>query len=215
MSWLWVSNSRPGVRRKSGMIAHELRQMCSPDDGSAVRDGAKRGKAVDGGEQDVQARLFVRRSSPRSHRSCVHTELPLIFSTSTLFLDKPLFISFIEFDARTVEEPVLFRSTLSVRLGVSSRNQPIRRDEGQVAPRGQQAGGHTLQPKVPACEGTSKADDPDPWRHGNAPGLSALGRPNPSNAKAGEQKESADEFRRGSLPPNRDPGMNFITSPLK
>lgn len=189
--------------------------MCSPDDGSAVRDGAKRGNAEDGGEQDVQARSFVRRCSQRSHRSCVHIELPLMFSSSTLFWDKPLFITFTEVDTRTIEKPVLFRSTLSVRLGVSSRNQPIRRDEGQVASQGQQAGGCTVQQKVPACYVTSKADDPDPRRHSNALGLLSLRRPKSSNAKAREQKGSADEFRCESLTPNRDPGMNFITSPLK
>lgn len=205
------------------MIVHELRQMCSPDDGSAVRDGGKRGKAElhrlmnaeDDGEQDVHVRSFVAGSSQRSHRSCVHIEAPLMFSSSILFLDKPLFISFIELKARTIEEPVLFRSTLSVRLGVSSKNQPSRRDEGQVASLGQQPGGRTVQRTVPACYVAGRADNPDPRRHGDARGLSSLGRPKPSNAKTGEQRENADEFRREPLTPNLDPGMNVITSSLK
>lgn len=205
------------------MIAHELRQMCSPDDSSAVRDGGKQGKAEchrlmnaeDDSEQDVHVRSFVGRSSQRSHRSCVHIEVPLMFTSSTVFLDKPLFISFIELKTRTVEEPVLFRSTLSVRLGVSSRNQPTRRDEGQVASQGHQPAGRTVQRTVSACYVTGRADDPDPWHHGDTPGLLSLRRPKPSNAKTGEQKETADEFRREPLTPNLDPGMNFITSPLK
>lgn len=205
------------------MIAHELRQMCSPDDSSAVRDGGKQGKAErhrlmnaeDGSEQDVHVRSFVGRSSQRSHRSCVHIEVPLMFTSSTVFLDKPLFISFIELKTRTVEEPVLFRSTLSVRLGVSSRNQPTRRDKGQVASQGRQPGGRMVQQTVSACYVMGRADDPDPWHHGDTPGLLSLGRPKPSNAKTREQKETADEFRREPLTPNLDPGMNFITSPLK
>lgn len=203
------------------MIAHELRQMCPPDDSSAVRDGGKRGKAKrhrlmnaeDGSEQDVHVRSFVGRSSQRSHRSCVHIEVPLMFTSSTVFLDKPLFISFIELKTRTVEAPVLFRSTLSLRLGVSSRNQPARRgEEEQVASQGQQPGGRTVQQTVSACYVTGRAKDPDPW---HTLGLLSLGRPKPSNAKTGEQKETADEFRREPLTPNLDPGMNFITSPLK
>lgn len=199
------------------MIAHELRQMCSPDDGSAVRDGGKRGKAErhrlmnaeDDGDRDVHIHSFVGRSLQRSQRSCIHIEVPQMFRSSTLFLDKPLFISFIELDARSTEEPVLFRSTLSVRLGVPTRNQATRRDEGQGASQGQQPGGRTVQQTVPACYITGRADDPDPRRRGNDPRLS-LGRTKSSNAETGEQKEKADEFRREPRTANLDPGMNFF-----
>lgn len=226
MSTFRVSNSQSGVGRKKVMIAHELRQMCSPDDGSAVGDGGKRGKAerhklINRGdesqqdEQDVHVHSCAGRSSQRSHRSCVHVEVPPMFRSSFLFLDKPLFISFIDLKNTTIEKPVLFRSTLSVRLGVSSRTQPTRRDEAPVAAQGQQPGGRTLQRTVPVCYVTGTAGDPDPRRHGNAPGLSSLRRPKPSNAKTGERKKNADEFRREPLTPNLDPGMNFITSPLE
>lgn len=205
------------------MIAHELRQMCSADDGSAERDGGKRGtaerhrlmNAEADGEQDARVRSLVGGSSLRSHRSCVHIEVPLMFTSSTLVLDKPLFISFVELGVGTTEEPVLFRSTLSVRLGISSRNQQTGRGEGQVASQGQQPEGRTVPRTVPACCVKGGDGDPDPRRHGNALGLSSLGRPKPSKAKTGKQKENRDEFRRKPLTPNLDPGMNFITSPLK
>lgn len=189
-----------------------------------VRDGGKRGKAErlmksgdesEQGGRDAHLHPFVGRSSRRSRGSCVHVELPLMFTSSVLFLDKPLFISFTELQSRTTENPVLFRSTLSVRLGVPSRNQPTQRDEGQAPAQGQQPGGRTVQRTAPVCYVTSAADDPDPRRHGNAPGLSSLGRPKPPDAKTGQRKENVDEFRREPLTPSLDPGMNFITSSLK
>lgn len=211
------------MRRKNIMMAREPRQMCSPDDGSAVRDGGKRGKAerqnlmnVEAeSEQDRHVRSFVDRSSQRLHRSCVHIEVPLMFSCSTLFLEKPLFISVIELDSGTIEEPVSFRSSLSVQLGVSSRNQPTRKDEGHAASQGHQPGRSTVQRTVPACRVTDRADYPDPRHHGDIPGLSPIGRPKPSNPKTVASKENADEFRREPLTRNLHPGMNFITSPLK
>lgn len=187
--------------------------MCSPGDGSAERDGGKRGaaerhrlmKVEDDGEGDAQV-------GGSSHRSCVHIEVPLMFWSSTLVLDRPLFISFTELGVGPLAEPVLFRSSLSLRLGVSPRHQPTRGGEGQV---GQQPGGCTVQRTLPASYGAGGDGDPDPRRHGNALGLSSLGRPKPSNATTGGQKENTDEFRRQPLTPNPDPGMNFITSPLK
>lgn len=202
------------------MIAHELIQTCSPVDGSAVSDVGKRGKAEfhtpvnteDDGDQDVHVCSFVGSSSRRSHRSCVHTEVAPMFSSSAVFLAKPLFISFIELKARTIADPIFFRSTLSIRLGVSLRNQPTRGDNRQAASQGQQPGGPTVPPTRPACV-AGRTDDPDPWCHSNAAGLPSLRSPKPSNAKTGEQKENADEIRRKPLTPNLDQGMNFITTP--
>lgn len=205
------------------MFARELRKFCSPDDGPVPRDGGKRGKAErrglmnieGGGKPDVHVRSFVDRSSQSSHWSCIHIEVPLVFSSSTLFLDKSLVISLIELEDRAVEEPALFRSTLSVRLGVSCRNQPTKRGQGrggQAAPPGHRP---AVQQTVPACYVTDRAFDSDPQRHGNPLGYLSFRRPEPSNTKTGGLKENADEFRREPLTSNLDPGMNFITSPQK
>lgn len=218
-----VSNSQPGVDGQNGMFARELRKFCSPDDGPVPRDGGRRAKAerhglmnTEGGvKPDVRVRSFVDRSSQSSHWSCIHIEVPLMFSSSTLFLDKSLVISLTELDDRTVEEPALFRSTLSVRLGVSSRNQPAKRGQGrggQAASLGNQPG---VQQTVPACSVTDRAFDSDPQRHGSPSGLLSFRRPEPSNTNTGGLKENADEFRREPLTSNLDPGMNFITSPQK
>lgn len=216
-----VSNSQPGMCGQNGMTACELRQVCSADDGAVLRDGekgvrAERHRLMDAegdGKPDVRVRSFVDRSSQRSHWSCVHIEVPLMFNSSTLFLDKPLLISVIELEDRTVGEPALFRSTLSIRLGASPRNQPAKRGQG----RGGQAAspGCAVQQTVPACYVTGRAADSDPQLHSNPLGLLSFRRPEPSNTQTGWLKENADEFRHEPLTSNLDPGMNFITSPQK
>lgn len=205
---------------QNGMTACELRRMCSADDGAVLRDGEKGGRAerhrLMGAEGDVRVRSFVDRSSRRSHWSCVHVEVPLMFNSSTLFLDKPLLISVIELEDRTVGEPALFRSTLSIRLGASPRNQPAKRGQGrggQAASPGPQSGGCAVQQTVSACYVTGGAADSDPQLHGNPLGL--FRSPEPSNTQTGWLKENADEFRREPLTSNLNPGMNFITSPQK
>lgn len=218
-----VSNSQPG---QSGMTACELRQMCSADDGAVLRDGEKGGPAerhrlVDAegdGKPGVHVRSFVDRSAQRSHWSCVYIEVPLMFNSSTLFLDKSLLISIIELEDRTVGEPALFRSTLSIRLGASPRNQPAKRGQGrggQAASPGHQSGGCAVQQTVPSCYVTGGAADSDPQLHVNPLGLLSFRRPEPSNTQTGWLKENADEFQRELLTSSLDPGMNFITSPQK
>lgn len=217
-----VSNSRPGRCGQNGMTACELRRMCSADDGAALRDGEKGGRAeghrltdAEGdGKADVRVRSFVDRSTQRSHWSCVHIEVPLVFNSSTLFLDKSLLISDIELEGRTVGEPALFRSTLSIRLGASPRNQPAKRGQGrggQAASPGHQSGGGAVQQTVPACYVTGRAADSDPKLHGNPLGLLSFRRPEPSNTQTRWLKENVDE----PLTSNLIPGMNFITSPQK
>lgn len=221
-----VSNSPPGMCGQRGMTARELRQMCSPDDGAVLRDGEKGGRAerhrlrdAEGdGKPDVLVRSFVDRASQSSHWSCVHIEVPLMFNSSTLFLDKSLLISIIELEERTVGEPALFRSTLSIRLGASPRNQPTKRGQGrggQAASPGHRSGGCAVQQTVPPCYLTGGAAGSHPQLHGNPLGLLSFRRPEPSNTQTGWLKENADEFRREPLTSNLDPGMNFITSPQK
>lgn len=221
-----VPNSPPGMCGQSGMTARELRHMCSPEDGAVLRDGGKGGRAKrhglmdaqGGGKPDVHVRSFVDRSSQSSHWSCVHIEVPLMFNSSTLFLDKSLLISITELEDRTVGKPALFRSTLSIRLGASPRIQPTKRGQGragQAASPGHQSRGCAVQQTVPACYVTGGTADSDPHRHGNPLGLLSFRRPEPSNTQTGWLKENADEFRREPLTSNLDPGMNFITSPRK
>lgn len=217
-----VSNPQPGVCGQNGVTACELRQMCSPDDGGVWRDGEKRGRAgrhrLMDAEGDVHVRSFVDRSSQSSHWSCVHIEVPLMFNSSALFLDKSLLISIIKLEDRTVEEPALFRSTLSIRLKASPRNQPTKRGQGcggQAASLGHQPGGCAVQQTVPASHVTGRAADSDPQLHGNSLGLLSFRSPRPSNTKTGGLKENADEFQRELLTSSLDPGMNFITFPQK
>lgn len=219
-----VSNPQPGLCGQNGMTACELRQMCSPDDGAVLRGGEKGGRAgqyrlMDAeGKPGVHVRSFVDRSAQRSHWSCVHIEVPLMFKSSTLFLDKSLLISIIELEDRAVGEPAFFRSTLSIRLGASPRNQPAKRGQGRgahAASLGHQSGGCAVQQTVSACYGAGGAADSDPQLHGNPLGLLSFRRPEPSNTQTGWLKENADEFRREPLTSNLDPGMNFIISPQK
>ncbi|XP_056903019.1 uncharacterized protein LOC130533538 isoform X1 [Takifugu flavidus] len=192
-----------------------------PDDGAALRDGEKGGRAERHGLMDaegdgkpgVHVRSFVDRSSQRSHWSCVHIEVPLMFNSATLFLDKSLLISIIELEDRTVGEPALFRSTLFIRLGASPRNQPTKRGQGrggQAASPGHQSGGCAVQQAVPACYGTGGAADSDPQLHGNPLGLLSFRRPEPSNTQTGWLKENADEFRHKPLTSNLDPAQSLM-----
>ncbi|KAM3606041.1 uncharacterized protein V6R79_009831 [Siganus canaliculatus] len=131
-SQMRVSDSQlDECRWKATTVApNELRQVYSPDDGLAGRDGGKRIfvqrelKCAEGDrEQDVTGVSFMKVSSQPSYRSCVHYEVPLRSTSSVVFLDKSLSISLVELRGRRGGQPISYRSTLSVRLGISSRHR--------------------------------------------------------------------------------------------
>lgn len=244
MSTMRVSNSQPDGRRQNPAIVmpNEFRRACSPADGFALRDGGKRT------EQLVQSRLCytesVRKrdergglmniSSRPSYRSCIHLEVPLRSISAVLFLDKSLYISLVELEGRRAGQPTLFRSTLSVRFGVSScrrsskDNRPAQRHEGYGRPKEAMLGrnkrivretglGHCRSPlskhraqKVeqiaPTHDVNSEPGDSDTQLHRATLGLLSFRGPSRSNTKAGRRKENADE----AAFPIRGPGMNFI-----
>ncbi|KAL7384090.1 hypothetical protein ABVT39_023947 [Epinephelus coioides] len=232
-STMRVSNSQTDVCRQnlSVLKPNEFRQAYSPADGLAVRDQGKRKVQL------VQRRLnctesnrkldriggsLMNLSSQPSYRSCIHLEVPLRSTSSVLFLDKSLSISLVELEERRAGQPPLYRSTLSVRLGVSSclrsstDNKPSKINEGYGRPRaamlgpnkrsGRESGsdqcsrsplskhrGHKVEQIAPAHGVNSKADDSGTQRHSTTLGLLSFRGPSPSNTKAGRQKGNADE----------------------
>nr|XP_033468464.1 uncharacterized protein LOC117247917 [Epinephelus lanceolatus] len=232
-STMRVSNSQTDVCRQnlSVLKPNEFRQAYSPADGLAVRDQGKTKVQL------VQRRLnctesnrkldriggsLMNLSSQPSYRSCIHLEVPLRSTSSVLFLDKSLSISLVELEERRAGRPPLYRSTLSVRLGVSSclrsstDNKPSKINEGYGRPRaamlgrnkrnGRESGsdqcsrsplskhrGHKVEQIAPAHGVNSKADDSGTQRHSTTLGLLSFRGPSPSNTKAGRQKGNADE----------------------
>lgn len=231
-STMRMSNSQPDVCRQKPTVVtpYELRQAHSPADRLAVRDpGLRRVQLVrrrlsdlEGDrKQDVIGGSLMNPSSQPSYRACIHHELPLRSTCSVVFLDKSLSISLVDLDNRRAGQPALYRSTLSVRLGVSSRrrtstdNKPAKTNEGYRRPRATMLGrnkhngqgiglGHSSGPllkqrgckvehKAAAHGFNSKADDSDTQRHSDTLGLLSFRGPSPSNTKAGRQKGNADE----------------------
>ncbi|XP_039639075.1 uncharacterized protein LOC120547621 [Perca fluviatilis] len=227
-----VSNCQPDVCRQNPTIVtpNEFRQAYSPADGLAMKDQGKRKVQL------VQCRLSYTESDRKQEelggtltnlssqpffRSCVHVELPLRSTSSVVFLDKSLSISLVELEERRAGQPILYRSTVSVRLGVSSccrsstDNKPAKSNSGYMSPRaamlgqnkrnGRESGlGHCRSPQskprdhkaeqiAPAHGVNSKADDSDTQRHSTTLGLLSFRGPSPSNTKAGRQKGNADE----------------------
>ncbi|XP_028458499.1 uncharacterized protein LOC114571648 isoform X2 [Perca flavescens] len=225
-----VSNCQPDVCRQNPttVTPNEFRQAYSPADGLAMKDQGKRKVQL------VQCRLSYTESDRKQEelggtltnlssqpffRSCVHLEVPLRSTSSVVFLDKSLSISLVELEERRAGQPILYRSTMSVRLGVSSccrsstDNKPAKSKGGYMSTRtamlgqnkrnGRESGlGHCRSPlskprdhKVeqiaPAHGVNSKADDSDMQRHSTTLGL--LSFRGPSHTKAGRQRGNADE----------------------
>ncbi|XP_056291379.1 uncharacterized protein LOC130207023 isoform X2 [Pseudoliparis swirei] len=159
-----------------------------------------------------------RTSSRPSYRSCVHLEVPLRSTSSVLFLDKSLYISLVELEGRRAVQPTLYRSTLSVRFGVSSRrrsskdSKPARINEGYGRRKEATLGrnkrnvretesGHRRSPlsehgahKVEQIALTHDVNsDSDTRGHDATLGLLSLRGLSPSNTKAGRREENADE----------------------
>lgn len=228
-----VSNSQPDVCRQNPTIVtpNEFRHAYSPADGLAVRDPGKRKVQLvqhrlsytegDRMQKEVIGGSLMQMSPQPSYRSCIHHEVSLRSTSSVVFLDKSLSISLVELDGRGAGQPTLYKSTLSVRLGVSSRcksstdSKPAKIKEGYERPReallgsnkrnGQESGlGHCSGPLSKQCEReveqtapahgvNSKADDSDTQLHNTTLGLLSFRWPSPSNTKACRQKGNADE----------------------
>lgn len=227
-----VSNCQPDVCRQNPTIVrlNEFRQAYSPADALAMKDQGKRKVQL------VQCRLSYTESDRKQEelggtltnlssqpffRSCVHLEVPLRSTSSVVFLDKSLSISLVELEGRRADQPILYRSTVSVRLGVSSccrsstENKPAKSNEGYARPRvamlgrnkrnGRESGlghcrtplskprDHKVEQIAPTHDVNSKADDSDMQRHKTTLGLLSFRGPSPSNTKAGRQKGNADE----------------------
>ncbi|KAI3363307.1 hypothetical protein L3Q82_011926, partial [Scortum barcoo] len=232
MSTMRVSNSQRDVCRQDPAIVmtNEFRQACSPADGLALRDGGKRKVQLaqcrlshkEGDrKQDLIGGSLMNLSSQPSYRSCIHLEVPLRSSSSFVFLDKSLSISLVELGGSRAGQPSLHRSTLSVRLGISSccrsstDNKPAKTNEGYRRSRvatsghnkrsGRENGmGHCRGPlsKLQGCKVeqiatahgvNSKPDDSNTHHHSNSLGLLSFRGPSSSNTKAGRQKGNADE----------------------
>nr|XP_046258901.1 uncharacterized protein LOC124066511 [Scatophagus argus] len=231
MSKMRASKSQPGVCGPNSTIAtpNDVRQAYSPDDGLAGRDGEKRkvqlvqcSISLKEGDrnQDVTGDSVMNLSSQPSYRSCIHLEVPLRSTRSVVFLDKSLSIPLVELEERRAGQPTLYRSMLSVRLGVSScrrsstYSKPAKTNEGYRRPRvttldhkryGRSSSlGHCgcpiskyrgckVEQIAPAHDVDSKADDRGTQRHSDTLALLSFRGPNPSNTKAGRQKGNADE----------------------
>ncbi|XP_054456720.1 (E2-independent) E3 ubiquitin-conjugating enzyme FATS [Anoplopoma fimbria] len=232
MSAMKVSYSQPDVCLQNRSIAmpNEFRQACSPADGFAVRDQGKRtgqlvqsrlGYTESDRKQDERGGSLMKLSSQTSYRSCIYFEVPLRSTISVLFLDKSLYISLVELEGRRAGQATLYRSTLSVRFGVSScrrsstDNKPAQINEGYGRSREAMLGrnkrnvretglGHCRSPlskhrthKVEQIALThdvnSKLEESDTKGHSATLGLLSFRGPSPSHTKAGRQKENADE----------------------
>ncbi|XP_037638826.1 (E2-independent) E3 ubiquitin-conjugating enzyme FATS-like [Sebastes umbrosus] len=225
-----VSNCQPDVCRQNPTVVmpNEFGQAYSPADGLAVSDHGKRkaqlvqSSCTEGDrKQDEIGGSLTNLSLQPSYRSCIHLEVPLRSTSSVVFLDKSLFISLVELEGRRTGQPTLHRSTLSVRLGVSScrrsstDNKPAQINEGYGRARaamlgrnkrnGRKSGaghcrsplsqhrGYKIEQTAPAHGVNSKAEDSDTQRHSTTLGLLSFRGPSPSNTKAGRQKGNADE----------------------
>lgn len=230
-STMRVSNSQPDVRRQNPTIVmtNEFRQAYSPADGLAVKDRGKRNVLAQcrlsykegDRKQNLMGGSLMNLSSQPSYRSCIHLEVPLRSTSSFVFLDKSLSISLVELEGRRAGQPSLHRSTLSVRLGVSSccrsstDNKPAKTNEGYRRPRaamlgrnkrnGRESGlghcrgplsthrGHKVEQIAPTHGVNSKSDNSDTQRRSDSLELLSFRGPSPSNTKAGRQKGNADE----------------------
>ncbi|XP_044070717.1 uncharacterized protein LOC122884635 isoform X2 [Siniperca chuatsi] len=226
-----VSNSQPNVCRQNPTIVtpNEFRQAYSPADGLAVSDRGKRIAQLEqcrlsyteaNRKQAVIGGSLMNLSSQPSYRSCIHLEVPLRTTSSVVFLVKSLSISFVEPEGRRVGQSTLYRSTLSVRLGVSSchrssTDKPAKTNKGYRRPRaatlgrnkrnGRESGlghcrgplskhwGRRVEQIAPAHGVNIKPDDSDTQHHSPTLGLLSFRGPCPSNTRAGRQKGNADE----------------------
>uniref|UniRef100_A0A8D3BDS9 ALMS motif domain-containing protein n=1 Tax=Scophthalmus maximus TaxID=52904 RepID=A0A8D3BDS9_SCOMX len=227
-----VSKPQPDVGKQKPTIVtpNEVRPSFSPADGFLVRDPARRNAQVvqhrlsytEGDlKRDVLGGSLMNLSSLPSYRSYIHREVPLRSTSSVVFLDKSLSISLVELEGRGAGQPALYRSTLSVRIGVASccrsstdtrpaktkrvygrprasmldSNKPNGQDRGLghcISPLSKQQG-HKVELTAHANGYTNKADDSDTQHHNSALGLLSFRGPSPSYTKAGRKKGNADE----------------------
>lgn len=123
-----VPNSHQDVCTEDSTSAssNDFKQTLSPAKGSAPRDPGKKmfvkqqshseGKL----EPDVLVASVMNLPSAPVYRSCVHYEVPLRFISSVVCLDKLLSISLLDPGEKEESKTAFFKSTLSLRLGVSS-----------------------------------------------------------------------------------------------
>ncbi|KAM7385463.1 hypothetical protein PAMP_001546 [Pampus punctatissimus] len=227
-----LSNSQTDVCRQNQtiVIPKDFRHAYSPGDGLAVRvPGSRKIQLVQcrlsykegDRKQDVIGGSLMQISPQPSYRSCIHHEVLLWSTSSVVFLDKSLSISLGKLDGRGPGQPTLYKSTLSVRLGVSSRRKsftdsnPTKTKQCYRRPRavflgsnersGKESGlgrcrsplskqwGRKVEQTAPTHGVNSKADDSDTQHHNTTVGLLSFRGPSPSNTKACRQKGNADE----------------------
>ncbi|XP_026165716.1 (E2-independent) E3 ubiquitin-conjugating enzyme FATS isoform X2 [Mastacembelus armatus] len=241
-STMRISNCQPDVCswNPTTVTPNEFRQAYSPADGLELSNAGMRKV------QPVQYRVsytegnrnqdaLMNPSSQPSYRSCIHREVSVRSNSSVVFLDKSLSISLVELEGRKAGQPSLYRSTMSVYFGVSSRCRSSTDNKDYRRPRavmlssnkcnGQESGkGHCRGPLIkqqcekvaqvaPALGGDNKADDSDTQRHSTTLGLLSFSGSSPSNTKTGMQKGNADEGAFQTLSNFRDRQHNLNMNP--
>ncbi|XP_030011065.1 uncharacterized protein LOC115433741 [Sphaeramia orbicularis] len=227
-----MTNSKSDKRAQTPTISkpNEFRQSYSPSDRLATIDPGRRkvqlvqrrqSHTVGDTNLHVMDGSLMRLPSETSQCSRIHLDVPLRSVTSVVFLDKSLCISLADLEKRRVGRPSLYRSALSLRLGVSSRqksstdNKPTKTNDGCKRPRaamlagnkcsGRDSGfghyrglqskqwGRKVEQIAPTYGVNSETHDSDTQRHCAALGLLSFRGPSTSNIKACRQKGNADE----------------------
>lgn len=224
MSRMRVSNTQLGAYRQNSafMIPDELQQVYSAADASTA-SGQGLNKV-----QLVQLRPSYTEgdsTSQASYQSCIHLKVPLTSFRSVVYLYKSLLIPLFKLDESGAGQSTLYRSTLSVRLGVSRCCRfPTKNEKRSCGLRHyrdplSKSKVHKVEQMAPTCV-NSEADHSHTQCLSNTLGLLSFRRTSPSNTKAGSQKGNADEkafLTQGNSREKKhtsNTGMNFITSYL-
>ncbi|XP_058508005.1 uncharacterized protein LOC131474254 [Solea solea] len=217
MSTKRVSNSKLHAHElnSTGDSPNELRQASTPPDGLLVRDPGKR-KLVQhrwsntevGLKRDELGGPLMNLSSQPLYRTCIHCKVPLRSASCVVFIDKSLSISLVDPEGERAGENALYRSTLSVRLGVadtkaaktngrhrttmSSSNKRQGRALGRCRGPLSKLPGRKVE-QTARTNGSNKTCNLDARQHSSSLELLSFRGPKLSNTKAGRQKGNADE----------------------
>ncbi|XP_034040248.1 uncharacterized protein LOC117522935 [Thalassophryne amazonica] len=232
-----VSHSQLGLNSMNPAVLtpKTFGQGTAPANGLVMSDAGKRtAQPLKPSRSYTKAGSLSHQIAQPCYRSCIHIVLSLKYMSSVVFLDKSLTISLKELEGRRAIRPILYTSTLSICLGVSSRrtrstgNKPAKTDVAmldgdkysQSASSGQSRGYLSKQrdrkvDPVGSIHGVnSKADDSETQRHSATLGLLSFRAPRPSNTKAVKQKGNADEAAFTTLSNFRHRRHSFNVGPV-
>ncbi|KAG7512814.1 hypothetical protein JOB18_040563 [Solea senegalensis] len=210
MSTMRVSNSKRHAHEQNstGDSPNELRQASTPPDGLLVRDPGRRelvehrcSNTEVGLKRDELGGPLMNLSSQPLYRTCIHCKVPLRSTSCVVFIDKSLSISLVDPEGERAGENALYRSTLSVRLGVADTkaaktNGRHRTTMSCSDKRQERAMGRCRGRKVEQTartNGSNKTCNLDARQHSSSLELLSFRGPDLSNTKAGRQKGNADE----------------------